>query len=74
MLRSDEGVRSLFAAVNRKDNNEAIRRSDALRSGPPGSASEALWLFYALLQDSIKEIDGRLSVTAQTCHRPCSPQ
>lgn len=34
------------------------------------SVEEALWLFYARLQDSIKEIDAQLSVTAEDTLSP----
>lgn len=36
----------------------------------PSSVEEALWLFYACLQDSIKEIDAQLSVTAEDTLSP----
>lgn len=38
----------------------------------PGSVGEALWLFYARLQDSIKEIDAWLSVTAEDVLSPAA--
>lgn len=49
-------------------------RADLFWPSQPSSVGEALWLFYARLQDSIKEIDAWLSVTAEDVLSPCSLQ
>lgn len=50
---------------------EPSRRADSfLAQSAQPSVGEALWLFYARSQDSIKEIDAQLSVTAEDALSP----
>lgn len=56
------------------DGKGASCRVDFFWPSQPRSVGEALWLFYARLQDSIKEIDAWLSVTAEDALSPRSLQ
>lgn len=70
--------RSSLALANRKGSNGRLQRRAVVwisfRPSQPRSVGEALWLFYARLQDSIKEIDAWLSVTAEDVLSPRSLQ